>query len=94
MKISIEFVGSLRHASSARILVRECDNGMLLKDLVYSIIKEKPALEHSLLDKQSDDPKASALMLINGREISVLQGLSTALKDGDKMVFVPVIHGG
>jgi molybdopterin converting factor small subunit len=67
---------------------------MLLKDLVYSVIKEKPALEHGLLNKQLDDSKASALMLINGREISVLQGLSTELKDGDKVVFVPVIHGG
>jgi molybdopterin converting factor small subunit len=94
MRISVEFVGSLRHASCVRTLIREGDNGMLLKDLVYGVIKEKPALEHSLLDKQLDDPKASALILINGREISVLQGLSTELKDGDKIVFVPVVHGG
>jgi molybdopterin converting factor small subunit len=31
---------------------------------------------------------------VNGREISVLNGLDTILKDGDEVVFVPVVHGG
>jgi molybdopterin converting factor small subunit len=94
MRISVEFVGSLRHASKARTLIRKLDEGMALKDLVYCIIKENPTLEQSLLNQRTDDQKTSALVLINGREISVLQGLSTGLKDGDKIVFVPVVHGG
>jgi molybdopterin converting factor small subunit len=31
---------------------------------------------------------------VNGKEISVLQGLETVIKDGDEVVFVPVLHGG
>jgi molybdopterin converting factor small subunit len=31
---------------------------------------------------------------VNGKEISVLNGLDTVLKDGDEVVFVPVVHGG
>jgi molybdopterin converting factor small subunit len=38
--------------------------------------------------------KTNALILVNDREISVLNGLDTKLDDGDEIVFVPVIHGG
>jgi molybdopterin converting factor small subunit len=94
LKVTVEFIGSLRHVSRTRTLLHECDKGFLLKDLLASIIKEQPALKQNLLDEQSGSSKAIALMLINGREISVLKGLLTALKDGDKVVFVPVTHGG
>jgi len=94
MRITVEFVGSLRQASVARTLVRECVEGALLEDLVGGLITEIPALERSLVDKQLEELKPKALILVNGREISVLRGLSTVLKDGDKVVFVPVIHGG
>ena len=33
-------------------------------------------------------------MLVNGREISVLNGLETRVNDEDEVVFVPVVHGG
>ena len=41
-----------------------------------------------------EDPKSNALILLNGKEISVLNGLQTKVKDGDEVVFVPVVHGG
>jgi molybdopterin converting factor small subunit len=34
------------------------------------------------------------LVLVNGREISVLDGFETTLNDNDEVVFVPVMHGG
>jgi len=34
------------------------------------------------------------LILVNGREISVLNGLETKLKDGDEISLIPVVHGG
>jgi molybdopterin converting factor small subunit len=37
---------------------------------------------------------SNSLVLVNGTEISVLSGLDTNLKDGDEVVFIPVVHGG
>jgi molybdopterin converting factor small subunit len=34
------------------------------------------------------------LVLVNGKEISVLDRLETLIKDGDEVVFIPVVHGG
>jgi len=53
-----------------------------------------PALKQSLIHQQPEDLRSNTLILVNGRELSVLNGLETNLKDGDEIVFVPVVHGG
>ena len=59
-----------------------------------AIKKEVPELKRNLVDQQLDDLGSNTLVLVNGMEISVLNGLETRLKDGDEIVLVPVVHGG
>jgi len=47
-----------------------------------------------LIDPELEDPRPNALILVNGKEISVLKGLETEVNDGDEIVLVPVSHGG
>ncbi len=35
-----------------------------------------------------------ALILVNGREMGVLHGFDTCLKQGDRLTIIPVSHGG
>jgi molybdopterin converting factor small subunit len=53
-----------------------------------------PKAKRILIDPELEDPRPNTLILINGREISVLNGLETMLKDGDEIVFIPVLHAG
>jgi len=92
--VTLKFIGALRRDSGADKLTVDCKKGASLLDLVNAVTKDFPALRRNLLDEQLDAPKPNALMLVNGREISVLDGLETKLKDGDEVVFVPVVHGG
>lgn len=94
MAITLKFIGALRHASGADKLTLECKKGTSLLKLVDEITKKAPVLRRNLLDEQLREPKVNALILVNGREISVLNGLETKVKDGDEIVFVPVVHGG
>ncbi len=94
MAVTIRFVGALRRASGAEELAFDCAEDASLMDLVNALTEELPELRRNLLDEQLEEPKPSALMLVNGREISVLDGLETKLKDGDEIVFVPIVHGG
>jgi molybdopterin synthase sulfur carrier subunit len=94
MAVTLRFVGALRRASGAEELDFDCREGASLMDLLKALTKERRALRRSLLDEQLDEPKPNALMLVNGREISVLDGLETKVKDGDEVVFVPIVHGG
>jgi len=61
---------------------------------VNELVDKLPVLKRSLIDQQFADPRPNALILVNGREIGVLDGLGTKLRDGDEVVFVPVVHGG
>jgi len=94
MAITVKFVGALRHFSSAEKLAidyKGCDS---VGDLVDELIREMPHIKRSLIDQQLEDPRLNALILVNGREIGVLNGLETELKDYDEVVLVPFVHGG
>jgi molybdopterin synthase sulfur carrier subunit len=94
MAITVKFVGALRHVSGAGELALDCKGDISIRVLINEITKEMPALKGSLIDQQLEDPRPNALILVNGREVSVLNGLETKLKDGDEIVLVPVVHGG
>jgi molybdopterin synthase sulfur carrier subunit len=96
MPITVKFIGALRHVSgkSELSLCLNCQKGASLRELINEITREKPELKRSLIDQQLEDPRANALILVNGMEISVLNGLETNLKNGDEIVFIPVVHGG
>jgi len=59
--------------------------------LVDSVPEEAKKL---LIDPELNDPRPNALILLNGREISVLKGLETKVNDGDEVALIPVAHGG
>ena len=94
MVLTVKFIGALRHISGKTQLTVNYEEGMSVKQLVAKILQETPKLDRALSDQRSDDSSFNALILVNGREISVLNGLETKLKDKDEIVFVPVIHGG
>lgn len=93
MAITVKFIGSLRHASGVNTRVLDCEE-CSVKELIDKISRQLPELRRNLIHGELDDPRPNALILVNGREISVMNGLNTALKDGDEVVLVPVAHGG
>jgi len=94
MAITVKFVGAFRHFSGAGELVLDCEGCVSIGELVNKLVKEMPEIKRSLIDQQLEDPRPNALILVNGKEIGVLNRLETKLNDGDEIVFVPVVHGG
>jgi len=94
MTITVKFLGALHHISGAGELTLNIKGALSIKELMNEIVREVPALKPSLTHQQPEDLRSNTLMLVNGREISALNGLETNLKDGDEIVFVPVVHGG
>ena len=94
MKVNFKFVGSFRNITNKNKVVMELDEGVKLKEALKRIIEEFPKIERALIDPELGDPRPNTLIVVNGREISVLKGLETVLKNGDEVVFIPVSHGG
>jgi molybdopterin converting factor small subunit len=75
-------------------LTLEIKKTVPLREAIKRIAKEMPKLGRTIIDQYLEDPRPNTLILVNGKEISVLNGLETMLSDGDELVFVPIIHGG
>ncbi|MEM2202083.1 MAG: MoaD/ThiS family protein [Candidatus Bathyarchaeia archaeon] len=94
MKVNFRFVGVFRNVTNKNKLTLELREGMQLKEAIKRIVEVFPRMEKVLIDPELGDPRPNTLIIVNGREISVLKGLETVLNDGDEVVFIPVSHGG
>ena len=94
MPLTVKFVGALRHISGKNQFSVNYPEGCSIKGLVEEIIREMPQLKHTFSDQELNDSRSNSLILVNGKEISVLNGYETKLCEGDEIVFVPVVHGG
>ena len=94
MVITVKFFGSFRSFSEKEKITLEIKGRIVLKDIVKEIIKKSPKLKKVLIDPELKDPRPNALILVNGKEISILKGLETMLNEGDEILLIPVIHGG
>jgi MoaD family protein len=95
MAVNVKFVGALRHIAGKSELVVDCLADFSVKDLIQKIIIDMPEIKANIINQQTDGTvKSVSLILVNDREISVLNGVDTLLADGDEVVFIPVVHGG
>ena len=94
MPLTVKFIGALRHLSGKTQLTLNFQEGIAIKELLDKISEELPELKRTFSNQELNDSRSNSLILVNGREISVLNGYETKLNDGDEIVFVPVVHGG
>ena len=94
MGITIKLVGALRYTLGTNTLTFNREKCESVRELIKEVAKLKPEIRKTLIDQQLDDPRPNALILVNGKEISVLEGLDTILNEGDEVVLVSVVHGG
>ncbi len=94
MAVTVKFIGALRHLSGKSRFVVQYQQDISVKALIEHISQENPNLRHTFGDQQLNDSRSNSLILVNGREISILDGYETKLCDGDEVIFVPVVHGG
>jgi len=94
MTVTVKFFGALRTASGKGNFAVQVKEAVSVREIMNKIVEELPRLKRTLIVPQLKNPRPNALILVNGKEISVLKGLETMLKDGDEIVLVPITHGG
>lgn len=66
-----------------------------LSDLIAEIIKRwGNGISEVLLEPESKKVKAHLRLMVNGQDISFLEGLDTKLNDGDEVMIFPPVSGG
>ena len=94
MPLTLKFIGAMRQISGKNQLIVNIQDGNTLRDLVDNLGENMPAMLKIFGEQKFGNSNSNSLVLVNGREISVLNGLDTKLMSGDEVVFIPVVHGG
>jgi len=80
-------MGFLRILANTRKCVVELEEKITVSTLIHKIKAELFA------DTESVD-ESNLLIVINGKEISILHGFQTVLKNNDVVKLIPASHGG
>jgi MoaD family protein len=95
IKIKVELVGVLRELAGKSTVSLEFDGSVVVKDVISKLTSLlPPEFKQALIDPELSDPRPNVIILVNRKEISVLDGLEAKVKDGDCLVLIPVSHGG
>ena len=94
MLLTLKFIGAMRQISGKNQLIVNIQDGNTLRELIEQIGKNTPGLPKIFGGQKFGNSNSNSLVLVNGREISVLNGLDTKLMNGDEIVLIPVVHGG
>ncbi len=89
----VKFFATLRPLVGAK----EAEVELRTKDTVGSVLEkltaEYPALKERILDEEGN-LQSSINVLVNGRNIRFLDGLDTAIQEGDQLALFPPVGGG
>ena len=88
------FVGTFRSISGESKVTFNLKDKTCVRSVIQKIVERFPKLEEMLIFAQEKNGIINALVLLNGREIGVLDNLDTVVEDGDELVLIPVSHGG
>jgi len=93
-RVSVKLLGAFKKAYGKEQVLLELKRNEKLRDVVQRLADASEDLRRALVDPELEDPRPNAIILVNGREIGLLQGLETEVGDNDEVAFIPVIHGG
>ena len=92
-KVNVRLLGVLRGVSGRSRITVEIEHPTIGK-VLQALMDSMPPEAKQLVDPEIRDPRPDTIILVNGKEISVLKGLETEVKEEDEIVLIPVSHGG
>ena len=95
IQIEVRFLGTFQRLSGKKRVQLKLDKPVTVRKVVTKLTETfSREFKQVLVDSQLDDPRPNALILVDGKEISALQGLETEVKDCEEIVLIPMVHGG
>jgi molybdopterin synthase sulfur carrier subunit len=93
--VEVRFMGIFHQLSGKKRFKLELEEPATVRKVVIKVTETfSSEFKRFLINSQLNDPRPNALILVGGKEINVLQGLETEIKDSEEIVFLPMVHGG
>jgi len=92
MNVSVQFRGPIARQIEGGMLEIAIEEGFILRDLFSRMLEQSAYLQRIWQNPAEVD--RDSMILYNGVDSGVTGGLETALKDGDVLILLPLVHGG
>jgi len=92
--VKIKLLGVFRKAYGSDEVILRIEKNTQLGEIIRKLAASSKDFRQVLIDPELESPLPNAVILLNGRDISALNGLETSIMHGDEIVLIPVIHGG
>lgn len=96
MKVTVDYLGSIRQTLGLKQAEQvELEGDALVSDLLSALAeKHGDPFRKAVYEPNDLDLKAHYILSVNGLLLNQLKGIGTELKDGDRLILMPVITGG
>jgi MoaD family protein len=95
MKVKVKFFALVRELTDKREEVVDLDDQATVRTLLGKLVEEHGAkFRDYVFDPASKEPRGHIQFLIDGRNISLMRGLDTTLKEGASLAILPPVGGG
>jgi len=93
--VKVKLLGVFRGLSGRDQHPLDLEKPAVVREVIQKLVESfPPEFNRVLIDPELNDPRPNALILVNGKEVGVLKGLETEVKEGDEIVLIPISHGG
>jgi molybdopterin converting factor small subunit len=94
INVRVRLLGIFRGFFNTNQLSIELEQATI-RQLIQTLVEPLPIEARKLvIDPELNDPRPNSLILLNGKEISVLKGLDTEMREDDEVTLIPISHGG
>jgi molybdopterin synthase sulfur carrier subunit len=96
LKVTVDYLGSIRQTLAVKQAEQvELKDDASVSDLL-SLLAEKHGepFKKAVYEPKGLDLKPFYILSINGLLLNQLKGIETKLKDGDRLIVMPVVSGG
>jgi molybdopterin converting factor small subunit len=96
LKVTVNYLGSVKQALGLKQAEQvELRDDASVCDLLYLLAeKHGEPFKTSVYEPKDTDLKPYYILSINGLLINQLNDMETKLRDGDRLIFMPVVSGG
>ena len=95
MKVKVKFFALVRELTGKREETVDLDDHATVRVLLDKLVKEYgEKFGEYLFDPVSKQPRGHLQFLIDGRNITLMQGLDTTLQEGCSFAILPPVGGG
>ena len=92
MRIEIELKGPLAFLLGEERLFIDVEEGANVLTAIRALCEKHEKLLHVIFDAETEDPRTNFLILLDGRDIDALSGLTTPLREGQVLTLIPLIR--